>query len=79
MSSLPFPVSRRPVTKRERQILQLMAEGYSRKEVAQELGVHVNTVRNRLYLMRQFYAGTNEALMVIAVKLGWISIEVEVA
>lgn len=34
------------LTRREREVRQLMADGYSNLEIASELGLHYDTVRN---------------------------------
>lgn len=36
------------LTDRQKEIQTLVAEGYSNKQVAQKLGIHVQTVKNQL-------------------------------
>jgi two-component system response regulator DesR len=42
-----------PLTKREEQILQLIAEGLSNKEIAQKLYLQPQTVKNYVHLILQ--------------------------
>ncbi len=42
-----------PLTKREEQILQLLAEGLSNKEIAQKLYLQPQTVKNYVHLILQ--------------------------
>ena len=42
-------VERRPLTSRERQVLHFIQEGYSNKEIAQELNISEPTVKNHVH------------------------------
>ena len=42
-------VERRPLTSRERQVLHLIQEGYSNKEIAQKLNISEPTVKNHVH------------------------------
>ncbi len=43
----------RDLTERERQILQLMASGFTNKAVAQNLGIKISTVENHIHKIYQ--------------------------
>ena len=40
-----------PLTLRERQICEALAECLTNREIAEQLGISVNTVRNRVHLI----------------------------
>ena len=44
----PKPTERQPVTARELEVIAMVSEGHSNKEVARRLGIHEQTVKNHL-------------------------------
>lgn len=64
-------IGERVMSAREREVLQLIAEGYSDKEVAQELGITRRTVRfHRDVLRRDFGCPTTADLVKLAIRHG---------
>ena len=62
-----------PLSARERQVLQLVGEGKSAKEVAQQLGVSVKTVEShRARLMRKLDLHETAGLVRYAIRHGLI-------
>ncbi len=54
LSDLPLPSARpgplaEPLTEREREVLRLLLEGASNREIAQRLVLSVNTVKRHVY------------------------------
>jgi LuxR family maltose regulon positive regulatory protein len=54
ISDLPLPAARssallEPLTEREREVLRLLLEGASNREIAQRLVLSVNTVKRHVY------------------------------
>lgn len=69
-------VPMRDLTPRQRQVLQLVAEGYSLKEIAARLEITQKTVEFHKYkLMRQLHASTTAELTAIAITHGLIGSE----
>lgn len=67
-------ISTNILTDREREVLQLVAEGRSNKEVAGELGVSIKTVQtHRAHLMRKLDAHDRIDLVRYAATKGVIS------
>ncbi len=65
----------RKLTPRQREVLQLLAEGHSAKEVAAILSISARTAEFHKYrMMRELGIGTNAELMQYAVKHGVVSI-----
>lgn len=65
----------RMVTRRERSVLYLMAEGYKNREIADELYLSEETVRGtQLNLMRKWKASDVSSVINYALEEGWISI-----
>jgi DNA-binding NarL/FixJ family response regulator len=59
------------LTPRQREVLQLVAEGHSTKQIAQELGLSVKTVEtHRMQLMRRLGVDNVAGLVRAAVRLG---------
>jgi DNA-binding CsgD family transcriptional regulator len=58
----PAPVSP-PLTARERQILQLVARGYTNAEIASELMITTNTVRTHLHALSVKFEASNRTRM----------------
>lgn len=64
-----------PLTSREQQVLALVAEGYSNKLVANQLGIRERTVKNHLTgIMTKLRASDRTHAVVTAVRLGWLAI-----
>lgn len=62
-----------PLTQRERQVLQLIAEGKTNKEISQELGMSVKTVdSHRSNLMAKLNIHETASLVRHAIKIGLI-------
>ena len=64
-----------PITDRERQVLSLVAEGFSNKLISAELGISERTVKNHLTTtMTKLRASDRTHAVVTAVRLGWLEI-----
>lgn len=64
------------LTSREREVLQLIAEGLSTKQIAFNLGLSVKTIEtHRRQLMRKLKAKNIADLVKVAIKEGLTSIE----
>lgn len=69
------PVDAQPLTEREREVLSLVAEGYSNKLIAAHLAISERTVKNHLtYIMIKLRASDRTHAVVTAVRLGWLAI-----
>lgn len=69
------PIDAQPLTDREREVLSLVAEGYSNKLIAGRLGISERTVKNHLtYIMIKLRASDRTHAVVTAVRLGWLAI-----
>ena len=67
---------RRGLTERERQVLTLLARGYSGEEAARELGVSAETVRAHVRnAVTKLHARTRLHAVVIALQRGEISVD----
>ena len=67
------PVALDPLTQRERQVLQLIGEGKTNKEIAQQLGMRVKTVEShRANLMKKLAVHETAGLVRHAIKIGLI-------
>ena len=63
------------MTGREREVLSLVAEGFTNKLVAVELGIGEHTVKNHLTsIMTKLRAADRTHAVVTAVRLGWLAI-----
>jgi DNA-binding CsgD family transcriptional regulator len=72
------PESRRPITGRHADILQLIAEGASAKEAAQRLGIGEQTVKNHLReIYRRLEARNSPHAVAIAIAAGYVHIDVD--
>jgi len=61
---------------RQRQVLQLIAEGYTTKEIAQKLGIHVKTIEaHRTRLMNDLDIHDIAGLVRYAIRIGLVSAE----
>ena len=64
-----------PLTPREREILNYIARGYLNKEIAIELGISEQTIKNHVTsILRKLNANARTEAVVIAIKQGLISI-----
>jgi DNA-binding NarL/FixJ family response regulator len=62
------------LTPRQRQTLQLIAEGHSTKEIAQELGLSIKTVEtHRAQLMERLDVHDVQGLVRYAIRVGLVS------
>ena len=69
------PLGIHPLSPREKDILALVAEGYSNKRIAWELGIAERTVKHYLTLaMGKLQATDRTHAVVTAARLGWIDI-----
>ncbi len=68
-----------PLTPREMDILKLITKGYSNKEIARELGISRQTVKNHMSaILRKLAVNDRTQAAVLALKRGWIPLsEVE--
>jgi len=63
------------ITRRERSILHLIAEGYKNQEIADELYISEKTVRGtQMNLMRKWKAPNVSSVIDHALERGWISL-----
>jgi len=75
MASRESRVNPQIITRRERAILNLMAEGYRNREIADELYINEKTVReNRLNLMRKLKAPNISSIICYALEEELISL-----
>ena len=66
---------RKPLTPRERSVLQLIAEGYTSKQVARRLGISQNTVETYRHSLRsKLELSTTAALARYAIRHGLASL-----
>ena len=64
-----------PLTPREIEILQYIAEGYLNKQIAAELGISEQTIKNHVTsILRKLNANARTEAVVVAIKQGLISI-----
>ena len=65
-----------PLTPREIEILQYIAQGYLNKQIAAELGISEQTIKNHVTsILRKLNANARTEAVVVAIKKGLISIE----
>jgi two-component system, NarL family, nitrate/nitrite response regulator NarL len=65
-------VTSSPLTAREREVIQLMVDGCSTAEIAAQLGVSVNTVRNHTQnVLRKLDAHSRLEAAAVAIRLGF--------
>ncbi len=64
-----------PITGREREVLSLVAEGNSNKQISAQLGISERTVKNHLTTtMTKLRASDRTHAVATAVRLGWLDI-----
>lgn len=69
------PIDAQQLTDREKEVLALVAEGFSNKLIAAQLGISERTVKNHLtYIMIKLRASDRTHAVVTAVRLGWLAI-----
>jgi DNA-binding NarL/FixJ family response regulator len=74
--SEPLAATRSPLTQREREILQLLAEGSTTKEIAAHLGVSVKTVEtHRRNMMQKLNMRSIAELTKYAIREGLIAVD----
>ncbi len=65
-----------PLTVRELEVLESLARGHSNKEIARELGISEQTVKNHVSaIMRKFRVSDRTQAVIVAVKEGWIRLD----
>ena len=65
-----------PLTSREREVLQLLAEGHSNKEIAEQLSISVKTVEShRSNMMSKLDVSNKTELVRYAIRKGWATLE----
>jgi two-component system response regulator NreC len=70
---------KRALTKREKEIVGLVAEGYKNREVAEKLGISVKTVEtHRANIMNKLALRNLAQLIYYAIKTGMVNIEKEI-
>ncbi|KAF0216925.1 MAG: LuxR family two component transcriptional [Geobacteraceae bacterium] len=75
-SSEPFPAVRSVISKRERQVLQLLAEGKSTKNTAFALGVSIKTVEtHRKHIMEKLNLFSIAGLTKYAIREGIVTLD----
>jgi two-component system response regulator NreC len=70
---------KRALTKREKEIVCLVAEGYKNREVAERLGISVKTVEtHRANIMNKLALRNLAQLIYYAIKTGMVNVEKEI-
>jgi DNA-binding NarL/FixJ family response regulator len=65
-----------PLSPREMEILQLIAQGYSNKEIAHELGISRQTVKNHMTsILRKLSVNDRTQAALYALQRGWIRLQ----
>lgn len=65
-----------PLSSREMEILQLIARGYSNKEIAHELGISRQTVKNHMTsILRKLCVNDRTQAALYALRRGWIRLQ----
>ena len=69
------PADAQAITEREREVLAMVAEGYSNKLIASQIGTCERTVKSHLTsIMTKLRASDRTHAVVSAVRLGWLAI-----
>ncbi|MBE9482763.1 MAG: response regulator transcription factor [Chloroflexi bacterium] len=69
-----------PLSRRERQILDYVAQGNSNKRIARILGISEQTIKNHVSsILRKLNANDRAHAVALAIRNGWISAEVKTA
>ena len=73
--SVAVPADAQAITEREREVLAMVAEGYSNKLIASQIGTCERTVKSHLSsIMTKLRASDRTHAVVSAVRLGWLAI-----
>ena len=65
-----------PLTPRETEILQYIAKGFLNKQIAAELGISEQTIKNHVTsILRKLNANARTEAVVVAIKQGLISLD----
>ncbi len=65
-----------PLTPREKEILSYMAQGYVNKQIAHQLGISEQTIKNHVTsILRKLNANVRTEAVVVAIKQGLISLD----
>ena len=73
-ASSPEPIPRIYLTNREIQVVQLLVRGHSNAEIAGELGIQLQTVKNLLSgLYAKLGVSTRLQLVLLALRTGFIA------
>ena len=65
-----------PLSPREMEILQLISRGYSNKEIAHELGISRQTVKNHMTsILRKLSVNDRTQAALYALRRGWIRLQ----
>ena len=73
--SAAMPADAQAITEREREVLAMVAEGYSNKLIASQIGTCERTVKSHLTsIMTKLRASDRTHAVVSAVRLGWLAI-----
>ena len=69
-------MQRKIITDREKQVLRLIAQGYSNKQIAQQLSLSVKTVdAHRANIMRKLQIDNLAGLIKYAIRMGIIDLD----
>ncbi len=67
-----------PLSDREMEVLELVVEGKSNKEIAAQLGISHQTVKNHITsILRKFGVEDRTQAVVYALKRGWVKLNYE--
>ena len=69
-------MERRVITDREKEVLRLIAQGYSNRQIAQQLSLSVKTVdAHRANIMRKLQIDNLAGLVKYAIRMGIIDLD----
>ncbi len=69
------PIFVQPISERERGVLSLVAEGYTNRDIADNLDISERTVKSHLTnIMTKLRASDRTHAVVTAIRLGWLRI-----
>lgn len=71
-AGMPRPSSPRVLTPREREVMRLMALGLTYQEIADELGIGIQTIKNHVS-SAQLKLGTDNRIESL-IALGWLTV-----
>lgn len=68
-------VKENPLTKRESEVLRLMAEGKSNKAIGESLGISEKTVKNHVSsILQKMHVDDRTQAVISAIKYGWVEL-----